>query len=73
LLEADIVYVRNMIRPAGMNDLQIKKLAAIAHYCYASPDLVVRCLLELQNRAVLGGDAVAGYLAALRRDDQRTI
>jgi FkbM family methyltransferase len=73
LLEADIVYVRNMIRPDGMNDLQIKKLAAIAHYCYASPDLVVRCLLELQNRAVLGGDAVAGYLAALRRDDQRAI
>jgi FkbM family methyltransferase len=66
LLEADIVYMRNMVRPAATSDLQIKKLAAIAHYCYASPDLVVRCLLELQRRSALGADAVALYLAMSR-------
>jgi FkbM family methyltransferase len=66
LLEADIVYMRNMVRPAGMNDLQIRKLAAIAHYCYASPDLAVRCLMELQQRSALAPDAVTRYLATLR-------
>ncbi|MGP0059041.1 MAG: FkbM family methyltransferase [Beijerinckiaceae bacterium] len=66
LLEADIVYMRNMVKPAAMSDLQIKKLAAIAHYCYASPDLVVRCLLELQLRSAVGADAVELYLAMVR-------
>lgn len=66
LLEADIVYMRDMVRPATMGDLQIKKLAAIAHYCYASPDLVIRCLLELQQRKALGDDAVTRYLALPR-------
>jgi FkbM family methyltransferase len=66
LLEADIVYMRDVLRPAGLADLQMKKLAAIAHYCYASPDLVVRCLLELQQRKALGADAVPRYVSALR-------
>lgn len=66
LLEADIVYMRDLIRPAGMSDLQIKKLAAIAHYCYGSPDLVVRCLLELQQRSALGPDVVQRYFSGLR-------
>lgn len=63
LLEADMVYMRNMLRPAAMSDLEIRKLAAIAHHCYASPDLVLRCLLELQRRSAIGPDAVARYLA----------
>jgi FkbM family methyltransferase len=66
LLEADIVYMRNMVKPAAMSDLQIKKLAVIANYCYASPDLVVRCLLELQLRSAVGADAVELYLAMAR-------
>ncbi|MGO9005986.1 MAG: FkbM family methyltransferase [Beijerinckiaceae bacterium] len=66
LLEADVVYMRNMVRPAAMSDLQIKKLAAIAHYCYASPDLVVRCLLELRQRSALGADALELYLTMVR-------
>ncbi len=66
LLEADAVYMRDMVRPAGMSDVQIKKLAAIAHYCYRSPDLVVRCLIELQKRSALSDDALARYFALLR-------
>jgi FkbM family methyltransferase len=66
LLEADIVYMRNMVKPVAMSDLQIKKLAVIAHYCYASPDLVVRCLLELLRRSALGADAVAHYITMVR-------
>jgi hypothetical protein len=41
-------------------------LAAIAHYCYASPDLVIRCLVELQKRAALDAKAVELYLAEMR-------
>jgi hypothetical protein len=45
-----------------MNDLQFKKLAAIADIVYNSPDLAARCIIELHNRRVCAPETVADYL-----------
>lgn len=63
LLESDIVYIRDLTRPDNFNDLQLKKLAAIAHL-YRSPDLTTRCLTELQKRGAVPDSEVLRYLAA---------
>jgi FkbM family methyltransferase len=63
LLECDIVYIRDLTRPDNFNDLQLKKLATIAHL-YRSPDLAVRCLTELQKRGAIPDADVLRYLAA---------
>jgi FkbM family methyltransferase len=66
LLEADIVYIRDIVHAGNMSDDQLAKLAAIAHFVYGSPDLAVRCILELENRKVCGRDAVSRYLQNTR-------
>jgi FkbM family methyltransferase len=66
LLEADIVYIKDIIRPDTLTDPQIRKLAAIAHFVYNSPDLVARCILELQKRNVVGEKSVEAYLQTVR-------
>jgi FkbM family methyltransferase len=66
LLEGDIVYIRDIIHPANLSDEQLKKLAAIAHYVFNSPDLEARCIIELQNRSVLKGNSVEAYLQTIR-------
>ncbi|MEO8345833.1 MAG: FkbM family methyltransferase [Betaproteobacteria bacterium] len=53
LLEADIVYVRDFSRPDLMSDEQLKHLALIAHHCYGSFDLALRCVMLLERRNVL--------------------
>jgi FkbM family methyltransferase len=63
LLESDIVYIRDLTRPEGFSDLQLKKLAAIAHL-YRSPDLAVRCLTLLEARGAVSGSDVLDYLTA---------
>jgi FkbM family methyltransferase len=63
LLESDIVYIRDLTRPDGFSDLQLKKLAAIAHL-YRSPDLATRCLTELQKRGAVQDSDILRYLAA---------
>jgi FkbM family methyltransferase len=66
LLEADVVYVRDFTQMEEMSVEQIKHLAMIAHHCYLSYDLVVRCLAVLVQRNAVGGDAVSQYMASLR-------
>ncbi len=66
LVEGDIVYIRDIIRPANLTEDQLKKLAALAHYVFNSPDLVARCIIELQNRGVLKGDSADAYLQTIR-------
>ena len=61
LLEADIVYVRNFARPETMTDEQLKHLALIAHYCYGSFDLALRCVMLLEKRAALEVGAQQAY------------
>lgn len=63
LLESDIVYIRDLTRAEGFSDLQLKKLAAVAHL-YRSPDLAVRCLTELQKRGAVTDSDILRYLTA---------
>ncbi len=65
LLEADLVYVRDFSRPEGMSDEQLKHLALIAHHCYRSIDLALRCVMLLEQRGALATGAQKAYLASL--------
>ena len=65
LLEADIVYVRDFSRPELMSDEQLKHLALIAHHCYGSIDLALRCVLFLEQRQALNAGAQQRYLQLL--------
>jgi len=65
LLEADLVYVRDFSRPDAMNDEQLKHLALIAHHCYQSIDLALRCVMLLEQRGSLASGAQKSYLTML--------
>ena len=54
LLEADIVYVRDFARADAMTDKQLKHLALIAHHCYGSFYLALRCVTLLEARHATG-------------------
>lgn len=62
LLEADIVYVRDFSRPELISDEQLKHLALIAHHCYKSFDLALRCVMLLEQRQVLKAGTQQQYL-----------
>ena len=65
LLEADIVYVRDLSRPGLMRDEQLKQLALIAHHCYRSFDLALRCVMLLEHRRALKPGAQQAYVRLL--------
>jgi hypothetical protein len=65
LLEADLVYVREFTHAANLSPEQWKQLALIAHHCYGSFDLALRCLNMLIERDALAATAVDEYLAML--------
>jgi FkbM family methyltransferase len=67
LLEADIIYIRDIIHPEAMDSEQIAKLAVLAHLVFDSPDLAVRCLLELQRRKAVEPNAIERYFDCLAR------
>lgn len=66
LLEADLVYVRDISKPELMNDEQLKHLALVAHHVYKSFDLTLRCLMLLAQRGALAPNAQALYLGLLK-------
>jgi FkbM family methyltransferase len=61
LLEADIVYVRDFARPEALSDAQLGHLALIAHHCYRSHDLAMRCVVLLSERGRLAAGAQGRY------------
>lgn len=63
LLEADVVYIRDVRHMDDLSDEQLRHMALIAHVCYGSRDVSLRCLTALQQRRAVAGDAVARYLA----------
>ena len=65
LLEADIVYVRDISRPGPMHDEQLKHLALVAHHCYRSFDLALRCVMLLEHRGTLKPGAQQDYVRLL--------
>ncbi|OCB40124.1 FkbM family methyltransferase [Mycobacterium malmoense] len=62
LLEADIVYVRDFTRPESIDDEQLKHLALIAHHCYRSVDLALRCVMVLEQRDAIPAGAQQRYM-----------
>jgi hypothetical protein len=65
LTEADVVYVRDFAQPDVMTDEQLKHLALIAHHCYGSIDLTLRCVVVLEERQVLETGSAQRYLSLL--------
>jgi len=65
-LFTDVVYVRDFTKPDDMSEAQLKHLALIAHYCYQSYDLAVKCIHDLQLRKAIASDSITRYLTALR-------
>ena len=65
LLEADLVYVRDFSRPESLSIEQLKHLALIAHHCYNSFDLAMRCVMLLEQRQALESGAQQSYLQML--------
>lgn len=58
VLEADMVYVRDLAHPERMTSDQLSHLAMIAFHIYGSVDLAVFCIIELQQRGRAPEDAV---------------
>jgi FkbM family methyltransferase len=58
LLEADIVYIRDIAHLEQMTAEQLSHLAMIAFHIYGSVDLAVFCILELEQRGSAPEDAV---------------
>jgi len=65
LTEADVVYVRDFAQPDVITDEQLKHLALIAHHCYRSIDLTLRCVVLLEERQVLETGSAQRYLSLL--------
>jgi FkbM family methyltransferase len=61
LLEMDLVYVRDLAQPERMDDEQLKHLALVAHHCYQSWDLALRCVAGLEKRGAVAPGAAQRY------------
>jgi len=66
LLESDIVYVKDPLLLERLSAIQLKKYAALAHYCFQSVDLCVFILLELERRNDLQLNSHLQYLKPLK-------
>ncbi len=62
LLEADIVYVRDIAYPERMTTEQLSQLAMVAFHVYGSIDLALYCITELGRRGQAAEDAGAVFL-----------
>ena len=67
LLEGDMVYVRDFTKAQNMNAEQWKHLALIAHHCYGSADLALRCVTMAAELDSAPKDAPARYLDILKQ------
>ncbi len=67
LLEADLVYVRDFRQPDTFSDEQLKHLGLIAHHCYRSFDLAMRCLVILEQRGTVKPNSQQNYFSLLNQ------
>jgi len=65
LLEADLVYVRDLARPERLDDEQLKHLALVAQHCYQSYDLALRCVVQLEERGAVAKGSRERYRQSL--------
>jgi FkbM family methyltransferase len=63
VLEADVVYIRDLAHPELMTSEQLSHLAMIAFHIYGSIDLAVYCIIELRQRGRVADDAVEQLMA----------
>jgi FkbM family methyltransferase len=63
VLEADVVYIRDLAHPELMTSEQLSHLAMIAFHIYGSIDLAVYCIIELRQRGRVAEDAVEQLMA----------
>lgn len=61
LLEADVVYIRDPLRLDLLSDLQLTKLAILAHYVFGSTDLCVFLMIEMERRGLAPPQSHRGY------------
>ena len=61
LLEADIVYMRDLVHPDGIDDDTLRRTAYLAEVVYESIDLAIRCILELVKRGKLPEGSHVAY------------
>ena len=66
LLESDIVYIKSPLNLAELDNIQVKKLAILAHYSFKSYDLCARLLIELERRKVCDVDSHKRYLSNIK-------
>lgn len=62
LLESDIVYVRDPLLLEELTDIQLIKLAILAHYSFQSIDYCVYLIIEMEKRKMLFKDAHRLYI-----------
>ena len=62
MLESDIVYVRDPLKLFELNDVQLKKLAILAHYSFKSFDYCGWLILEMERRSMLSSNSYREYI-----------
>src|SRR5262245_13753163 len=67
VLEADIVYVKDLREISGLTDFQLKCISFLAHSLYASFDLTYRILLALEARNSIKKTSANIYLNSLQK------
>lgn len=68
LLESDIIYIRDPLKLDQLTDLQLKKFAVLAHFCFESIDLCVFILRELEKRNSMVENSHLLYLQAFQNN-----
>lgn len=69
ILEADLVYVRDLTKPEAISDEILSQMAFLAHGCYGSVDLALHCISLLSARGALAPDSPSGYLSLVGRPE----
>lgn len=67
VIEADVAYVKDFGKLQDLDAEQLKHLALLADFVYGSPDLVVRCLLQLVADRAVDERVVAAYAGSIGR------
>jgi hypothetical protein len=66
LLESDIIYVKDPLNIASMNEIQLKKFAILAHYSFNSFDFCAWLIIEMEKRRICDAGSHIKYLENLK-------
>lgn len=62
--------VHDFSKPEMFSDEQLKHLALVAHHCYNSYDLTIRCMVYLEQRGKLPDGSQGRYLQGVQQTRQ---